>query len=177
MLRLHIRRSNTNFRWCITERFVGAVPAGIQRLKISATPGARLTRCEHPDGSFTFLAKPPGQGAKPIVLFRFEHASGRWNVQRTPPESSSHAFGILGLPQNLWAQRALTPGGQPPDPRGFGGMGKERHPVGCEAETAILTPAIWTSRPTALRQICSGIISYQNIWRPFPGKKPYFGPR
>jgi len=58
----------------------GTVPAGTQRLKISATPGTRLIRCEHPDGSFTFLAKPPGQGAKPIVLLRYENSSGRWNV-------------------------------------------------------------------------------------------------
>jgi len=36
-----------------------------------------VTRCEHPDRTFTFLAKPPGQGGKPIMLMRYENAAAR----------------------------------------------------------------------------------------------------
>ena len=50
----------------------GTVPVGGHRLKIPLTPFTKVTRCEHPDGSYTFLAKPPGEGGKPIVLMRYE---------------------------------------------------------------------------------------------------------
>ena len=51
----------------------GTVPVGAQRLKIPLNPRATVTRCEHPDGSYTFLAKPPGEGGKPLVLMRYEN--------------------------------------------------------------------------------------------------------
>ena len=53
------------------------VPVGAGRIGISLMPGKTVTRCEHTDGSFTFLAKPPGQGGKPIVLLRYENSPGR----------------------------------------------------------------------------------------------------
>ena len=53
------------------------VPVGTQRLKIPLNPRAKVTRCEHPDGSYTFLAKPPGKGGKPIVLMRYENLSAK----------------------------------------------------------------------------------------------------
>jgi len=53
----------------------GTVPVGGQRLKIPLNPRAKVTRCEHPNGSYTFLAKPPGKGGKPIVLMRYEKLS------------------------------------------------------------------------------------------------------
>jgi hypothetical protein len=55
----------------------GTVPVGTQRLKIPLNPRAKVTRCEHPDGSYTFLAKPPGKGGKPIVLMRYENLSSK----------------------------------------------------------------------------------------------------
>lgn len=55
----------------------GSVPAGSERIGIGVSPGRTVTRCEHPDGTFTFLAKPPGQGGKPIVLMRYENAAAR----------------------------------------------------------------------------------------------------
>lgn len=51
----------------------GTVPVGTQRIKTNFLLGTRLTRCEHPDGSFTFLANPPGSGGKPIVVLRLEN--------------------------------------------------------------------------------------------------------
>lgn len=53
--------------------FDGTVPAGSQRLKTSLQIGTRLTRCEHSDGSFTFLANAPSASGRPIVLLRYEH--------------------------------------------------------------------------------------------------------
>lgn len=58
----------------------GTVPAGTQRLKIHTRPFSRVIQCQHPDGSYTFLAQPPGSGGRPIVLLRYENASSRWNV-------------------------------------------------------------------------------------------------
>lgn len=56
------------------------VPAGSQRIRINLPPFASATRCEHPDGAYTFLAHPPGKGCKPIVLLRLESAGSPWNV-------------------------------------------------------------------------------------------------
>ena len=58
----------------------GTVPAGTQRLKIHARPFSRVTQCQHPDGSYTFLASPPGSGGRPVVLLRYESKSDTWNV-------------------------------------------------------------------------------------------------
>lgn len=55
----------------------GMVPVGASRIAISLTPGRTVTRCEHTDGSYTFLAKPPGQGGKPIILLRYENSPVR----------------------------------------------------------------------------------------------------
>ncbi len=51
----------------------GTVPVGNQRIKTNFLLGKKLTRCEHSDGSFTFLANPPGSGGKPIVVLRYEY--------------------------------------------------------------------------------------------------------
>jgi hypothetical protein len=51
----------------------GTVPAGSQRFRIrSLPPRTKLLRCEHRDGSFSFLLKPPRQGARPLVILRIE---------------------------------------------------------------------------------------------------------
>lgn len=55
----------------------GMVPVGANRIGIAVAPGRHVTRCEHTDGSFTFLAKPPGQGGKPIILLRYENSPVR----------------------------------------------------------------------------------------------------
>lgn len=57
------------------------VPVGASRLKTHLSPFSKVIRCEHPDGSFTFLAQPPGSGGKPIVLLRYEHhGTPSWRV-------------------------------------------------------------------------------------------------
>jgi transposase InsO family protein len=55
----------------------GTVPVGANRIGISVTPGKPVTRCQHTDGTYTFLAKAPGQGGKPIVLLRYENTPER----------------------------------------------------------------------------------------------------
>ena len=51
----------------------GTVPAGTQRYRIeSCPPRTVLTRCEHRDGSFSFLLKPPRQGKRPLVVLKIE---------------------------------------------------------------------------------------------------------
>lgn len=58
----------------------GRVSAGNQRVRIGRPPFSKVVRCEHPDGSFTFLAQPPGSGGKPVVLLRLGSAGTPWNV-------------------------------------------------------------------------------------------------
>lgn len=53
----------------------GTVPVGTQRVKTPFMFAKRLTRCEHPDGSFTFLLSPPSSGGKPVVVLRCENHS------------------------------------------------------------------------------------------------------
>lgn len=50
----------------------GTVPVGNQRLPTIFQPGRRLIRCEHLDGSLTFLAHAPTTASRPIVLVRYE---------------------------------------------------------------------------------------------------------
>ena len=66
-----------NYIWSIrTEVKVdlyGTVAAGAQRYRVEAcSPKTVLTRCEHRDGSFSFLLKPPRKGKRPIVVLRIE---------------------------------------------------------------------------------------------------------
>jgi hypothetical protein len=56
------------------------VSAGTLRLRIARPPFSRVTRCEHPDGAFTFLAQAPGTGGRPIVLLRVGPTGTPWNV-------------------------------------------------------------------------------------------------
>jgi len=53
--------------------FERTVPAGVQRLRLEAcAPKTKLIRCEHPDGSYSFLLHPPRQGKRPVLLGRLE---------------------------------------------------------------------------------------------------------
>jgi hypothetical protein len=56
------------------------VPVGTLRARVSARPFSRLLRCQHPDGSYTFLGNEPGRGGRPIVLLRYEGVGDQWNV-------------------------------------------------------------------------------------------------
>ena len=58
----------------------GRVSAGTLRLRIPCRPFSRVTRCEHPDGAFTFLAQAPGTGGRPIVLLRVGPTGSPWKV-------------------------------------------------------------------------------------------------
>lgn len=51
----------------------GTVGAGTQRFRIeNCRPGTRLVRCQHRDGSYSFLLKPPRQSKRPMVMLRIE---------------------------------------------------------------------------------------------------------
>jgi len=58
----------------------GTVPVGTQRIKITPTSRRYAIHCQHPDGSITYLAEPPGSGGKPIVLYRYETSPQKWHV-------------------------------------------------------------------------------------------------
>lgn len=51
----------------------GTVAVGTQRFRVSScSPRTVLIRCEHRDGSFSFLLKPPRKGQRPLVILRVE---------------------------------------------------------------------------------------------------------
>lgn len=51
----------------------GTVPAATQRYRIGTCPPRTvLTRCEHRDGSFSFLLKPPRKGKRPLVVLKIQ---------------------------------------------------------------------------------------------------------
>jgi len=55
--------------------FERTVPAGTQRLRLEAgAPKTKLIRCEHRDGSYSFLLRPPQHGKRPILMGRIEAA-------------------------------------------------------------------------------------------------------
>jgi hypothetical protein len=58
----------------------GTVPVGKQRVRITPTYRRTAIHCQHPDGSITYLAEPPGSGGRPIVLYRYESFQSPWNV-------------------------------------------------------------------------------------------------
>ena len=58
----------------------GTVPVGKQRVKITPTYRRTAIHCQHPDGSVTYLAEPPGSGGLPIILYRYENSSSKWNI-------------------------------------------------------------------------------------------------
>jgi len=58
----------------------GCVPVGAHRLPFPGRVAGSVVRCQHPDGSCTFLANEPGSGGKPIVLMRYEGSGPDWTV-------------------------------------------------------------------------------------------------
>lgn len=69
-----------NYIWSIrTEVKVdpyGMVPAGTQRFRLACcSPKTTLVRCQHRDGSYSFLLHPPKQGKRPVVVLRIEALS------------------------------------------------------------------------------------------------------
>jgi len=58
----------------------GTVPLDGQRVKITPTYRRSAIHCQHPDGSVTYLAEPPGSGGHPIVLYRYENSPARYHV-------------------------------------------------------------------------------------------------
>jgi len=57
----------------------GTVCAGSVRLRLGARFNAWVLRCDHPDGSMTFLANEPGSG-KPVVLLKYQGTKPVWTV-------------------------------------------------------------------------------------------------
>jgi transposase InsO family protein len=68
--------------WSVRQRvrvgLDGTVCAGTVRLKIGHRFNSFVVRCDHPDGSMTFLANEPGSGGKPIVLLKFQGNRPLW---------------------------------------------------------------------------------------------------
>jgi hypothetical protein len=58
----------------------GCVPVGAHRLPFPGRVAGSVVRCQHPDGSCTFLANEPGSGGKPVVLVRPEGSGPDWTV-------------------------------------------------------------------------------------------------
>ena len=46
----------------------GKVGVGSQRLRVECAPGAKITRCLHPNGDLTFLKEPPDKNKSPVIL-------------------------------------------------------------------------------------------------------------
>jgi hypothetical protein len=68
-----------NYIWSLRTEikvdFERTVPAGTQRLRLEAcAPNTKLIRCEHRDGSYSFLLRPPQHGKHPILMGRIEAA-------------------------------------------------------------------------------------------------------
>ena len=58
----------------------GTVPLDGRRVKITPTYRRSAIHCQHPDGSITYLAEPPGSGGHPIVLYRYENSPAPYHV-------------------------------------------------------------------------------------------------
>jgi transposase InsO family protein len=58
----------------------GTVLVGDRRVNARLPFGTRLIRCEHPDGSFTFLANDLGSGGKPIVVRHYQASVPTWRI-------------------------------------------------------------------------------------------------
>ena len=56
----------------IHSSWVVAASARVSRRIESCPPRTVLARCEHRDGSFSFLLKPPRQGKRPLVMLKIE---------------------------------------------------------------------------------------------------------
>jgi hypothetical protein len=50
----------------------GRIAIGSQRLRLEQPPGALVTRCLHPDGSWSVLLHPPHKNTRPVLLLRLE---------------------------------------------------------------------------------------------------------
>jgi hypothetical protein len=50
----------------------GRVSLGGQSLSLQKPRGTRLTRCQHPDGTWTLLEKPPAKNTRPNVLLHYQ---------------------------------------------------------------------------------------------------------
>jgi hypothetical protein len=70
--------------WSVRHRvrvdFEGRVNAGPVRLKIGHRFNSWVLRCDHPDGSMTFLANEPGTGGRPIVLLNYQGTKPLWTI-------------------------------------------------------------------------------------------------
>jgi hypothetical protein len=58
----------------------GCVPVGRHRLPFPIRVSGSVVRCQHPNGSYTFLANEPGAGGPPVVLMRYEGTGPDWTV-------------------------------------------------------------------------------------------------
>lgn len=70
--------------WSVRQRvrvaIDGTVNAGSVRLRIGYRSNAWALRCDHPDGSISFLANEPGSGGKPIVLLKYQGTKPLWTI-------------------------------------------------------------------------------------------------
>jgi len=70
--------------WSVRQRvrvgIDGSVSAGSVRLKIAGRYNSWVLRCDHPDGSMTFLANEPSSGGKPIILLKYQGTKPLWSI-------------------------------------------------------------------------------------------------
>lgn len=70
--------------WSVRQRtrvdLDGTVSAGSVRLKINARVLSWVLRCDHSDGSTSFLANEPKSGGKPIVLLKYQGHKPLWTL-------------------------------------------------------------------------------------------------
>jgi hypothetical protein len=58
----------------------GTICAGSVRLRIGARTNSWVLRCDHPDGSMTFLANEPDFRGIPIVLLKYQASKPMWTI-------------------------------------------------------------------------------------------------
>lgn len=70
--------------WSVRQRvrvgMDGLVSIDCTKLKIGYRSKSWLLRCDHPDGTVSFLANEPGSGGKPIIVFVYKRNRPFWTI-------------------------------------------------------------------------------------------------
>jgi hypothetical protein len=70
--------------WSIRQRvrvgLDGTVSLDGTKIKLGSRFNSWALRCDHPDGTVSFLANEPGSGGKPIVLFNYTRSKPFWTI-------------------------------------------------------------------------------------------------
>jgi hypothetical protein len=70
--------------WSVRQRvrvgFDGSVSLGTVKIKLGTRFNSWVLRCDHPDGTVSFLANEPGSGGKPILLYNYKRSTPFWTI-------------------------------------------------------------------------------------------------